>query len=105
MPRLFLVSLAVASMLGFGWVTRAFAGPWRRAVVEQEFDKAERVDLLGLASIELPSSFKPVGRGWGSSREGHSVRRPSISIATTTRSCSGLSRDSTTCAAATSRIR
>jgi hypothetical protein len=71
MPRLFLVSLAVASMLGFGWVTRAFAGPWRRAVVEQEFDKAERVDLLGLASIELPSSFKPVGRGWGSSREGH----------------------------------
>ena len=71
MPRLLLISFAIASMLGLGWVTRAFAGPWRRVVVQKGFEKAERVDLAGLATIELPPSFKPVGRGWGSSREGH----------------------------------
>ena len=71
MPRLFLISLAIASMLGLGWVTRAFASPWRRAVVQKELETAERVDLAGVATIELPPGFKPVGRGWGNSREGH----------------------------------
>ena len=66
-----LVTVVVVSVLGVGWVTRAFASPWRRIVVQKRLEKAERVDLAGLASIELPSSFKPVGRGWGNSREGH----------------------------------
>jgi len=65
------VTVVVVSLLGLGWVTRAFASPWRRVAVHERFEKAERVDLLGLASIDLPPSFKPVGRGWGNSREGH----------------------------------
>ena len=71
MSRLFLISLVIASMLGLGWVTRAFASPWRRAVIQKRFEKAERVDLAGLASIELPPSFKVAGRGWSNQRKGH----------------------------------
>jgi hypothetical protein len=71
MSRTAVVTFVLVSVLGLGWVTRAFASPWRRVVMHTRFERAERVDLAGLASIELPSSFKPVGRGWGNSREGH----------------------------------
>jgi hypothetical protein len=67
MRRIAVLSLAFAFVLGLGWVTRAFASPRHRAQSEQQ----ERVDLAGLATIELPSSFKPVGRGWGNSRPMH----------------------------------
>ena len=65
------ITIAVVSMLELGWVTRAFASPWRRVVMQKRVEKAERVDLAGLASIELPPSFKPVGRGWDGTRDGH----------------------------------
>jgi hypothetical protein len=71
MPRVAVITIAVVAVLGFGWVTRAFASPSRRGVTQKRFENAERVDLAGLATIELPSSFKPAGRGWGNSREGH----------------------------------
>ena len=71
MSRFLLISLVIASMLGLGWVTRAFASPWRRAVIQKRFETAERVDLAGLASIDLPPSFKPAGRGWSNQRKGH----------------------------------
>src|SRR5215217_4465532 len=39
--------------------------------LQQPVPTTERVDLAGLASIELPSSFKPVGRGQDGPRLGH----------------------------------
>ena len=45
----------------------AAASPMRSVPAQQ----TERVDLAGLASIELPSSFKPVGRGQDGPRLGH----------------------------------
>jgi hypothetical protein len=66
MPRIAVVSVTLATVLGLGWVGRAIASPWRHPAETQE-----RVDLAGLATIELPPSFKPVGRGWGNSRPGH----------------------------------
>ena len=71
MLRTSVLAVTVASVLGLGWVTRAFASPWRRVVMQKRFEKAERVDLAGLASIELPPSFKPVGRGWAGTRAGN----------------------------------
>ena len=71
MLRTSVLTITLASMLGLGWVTRAFAGPLRRVVVQKELERSERVDLAGLATIELPSGFEPVGRGWGSARPGH----------------------------------
>ena len=71
MLRTSILVLTIASVLGLGWVTRAFASPWRRAVVQERFEKVERVDLAGLATIELPPSFKPVGRGQDGGRPGH----------------------------------
>jgi hypothetical protein len=41
------------------------------ALAQQRFQAAERVDLAGLASIELPSEFEPVGRGQDGPRTGH----------------------------------
>ena len=71
MPRMAVVTVAVVSVLGLGWVTRAFASPWRRVVIQKRFEKAERMDLAGLATIELPPSFKPVGRGQDGTRRGN----------------------------------
>jgi hypothetical protein len=71
MLRVAVISISFASVLGLGWVTRALASPWRGVVVQSRFENQERVDLAGLATIELPASFKPVGRGWGNSRPGH----------------------------------
>lgn len=65
MRRIAVASVTLATMLGLGWVTRASARPGRNDAAQ------ERVDLAGLATIELPPSFKPVGRGWGNSRPGH----------------------------------
>jgi hypothetical protein len=39
--------------------------------LQQPVPTTERVDLAGLASIELPSSFRPVGRGQDGPRLGH----------------------------------
>jgi hypothetical protein len=41
------------------------------ALIQQPSSQSERIDLAGLASIELPSSFKPVGRGQDGPRLGH----------------------------------
>ena len=71
MLRMSVLAVTVVSMLGLGWVTRAFASPWRRVVIQKRFDKADRVDLAGLATIELPPSFKPVGRGQDGARRGN----------------------------------
>src|SRR5215218_2658970 len=70
MPRMAVLSVTLASLLVLGWVTRAIASPWRRVVVQKRFEKAERVDLAGLATIELPPSFKPVGRNRAGDRSG-----------------------------------
>ena len=56
--------------LGIGLATLTAASPWRRTLVMQRFERTERVSLAGLASIELPPSFKPVGRGQDGSRSG-----------------------------------
>lgn len=71
MLRMSVLSVTIASVVGLGWVTRAIASPWRRVVIQKRFEKAERVDLAGLATIELPPSFKPVGRGQDGSRRGN----------------------------------
>ncbi|MFL5620174.1 MAG: hypothetical protein ACJ79A_17480 [Gemmatimonadaceae bacterium] len=41
------------------------------ALAQQQSRATERVDLAGLASIELPSEFKAVGRGQDGPRTGH----------------------------------
>jgi hypothetical protein len=71
MLRMSVLSVTIASMLGLGWVTRAIASPWRRVVMQKRFEKPERVDLAGLATIELPPSFKPAGRGQDGYRRGN----------------------------------
>lgn len=58
MPRMSVAVIAIVI---------AAAGPLRSAPAQQ----TERLDLAGLASIELPSSFKPVGRGQDGPRVGH----------------------------------
>jgi hypothetical protein len=68
MSRMLLLS--AAALLGLGYATRTATSTWRRTLVVKRFERAERVDLAGLASIELPPSFKPVGRGQGGSRSG-----------------------------------
>jgi hypothetical protein len=65
------VTFAVVAMLGLGWVPRARATPWRDVVAHRTIDEWERVDLAGLATIELPPGFKPVGRGQSGPRLGH----------------------------------
>jgi hypothetical protein len=62
--------LTAAAALGIGFATRTAASTWRRTLVMKRFERAERVNLAGLASIELPPSFKPVGRGQDGSRSG-----------------------------------
>ena len=62
--------VAILTALGLGRTEQAAASPSRRAV-QQRSEPAERVDLAGLASIELPSGFKPVGRGQDGPRTGH----------------------------------
>jgi hypothetical protein len=71
LSRATIATLTLVLMLGLGWVTRAFASPWRRVVMQKRLETAERVDLAGLATIELPPSFKPVGRGQDGARPGH----------------------------------
>jgi hypothetical protein len=71
LSRAVFVTLTLVIMLGLGWVTRAFASPWRRAVMQKRLETADRVDLAGLATIELPPSFTPVGRGQDGARPGH----------------------------------
>jgi hypothetical protein len=65
--------IAIAAALGLvGMAGRATAaGPSRRMLVTQGSEQMERVDLAGLASIELPASFEPVGRGQDGPRTGH----------------------------------
>ena len=50
-----------------GFVFAAFLA----AIAQQPLPSTERVDLAGLASIELPSDFRPVGRGQDGPRLGH----------------------------------
>jgi hypothetical protein len=69
--RCSIVAVTLASMLGLGWVRRAFASPWHPIAMQSRDERAERVDLAGLATIELPASFKPVGRGQDGPRLGH----------------------------------
>src|SRR5215207_10155284 len=70
MSRTAVISIAFASVLGLDWVTRATASPWRRVIAQKRFETPERVDLAGLATIELPPSFKPVGRNREGGRSG-----------------------------------
>jgi hypothetical protein len=70
MSRLVLVTVIAASVLGLG-AFRTVLVPWRRALTFNRFEQPARVDLAGLASIQLPPSFKPVGRGWDGPRDGH----------------------------------
>ncbi|MEO6525492.1 MAG: hypothetical protein ABIP93_02595 [Gemmatimonadaceae bacterium] len=67
MSRMFLFTLAA---LGVGFATLTAASTWRRTLVTKRVEQPERVGLAGLASIELPPSFKPVGRGRDGSRSG-----------------------------------
>jgi hypothetical protein len=62
--------LTAAAALGLGYATRTATSTWRRTLVMKRFERAERVSLAGLASIELPPSFKPVGRGQDGARSG-----------------------------------
>ena len=41
------------------------------ALLQQPLPSTERADLAGLASIELPADFRPVGRGQDGPRLGH----------------------------------
>ena len=70
MPRMAVLSITLASLLVLGWVTRAIASPWRRVAVQKPFEQPERVDLAGLATIDLPPSFTPVGRNRDGGRSG-----------------------------------
>ena len=63
--------VAIVIMLGLGGAERASASPSARGLVQQPSQQSERADLAGLASIELPASFKPVGRGQDGPRLGH----------------------------------
>ena len=38
MLRMSVLSVTIASVLGFGWVTRAIASPWRRVVIAKPFE-------------------------------------------------------------------
>jgi hypothetical protein len=62
--------LTAAAALGIGYAARTATSTWRRTIVMKRFERAERVSLAGLASIELPPSFKPVGRGQDGARTG-----------------------------------
>ena len=71
MPRTRLTVVAIVSALSLGGAERTVASPFRRPLPQQRADRTERVDLAGLASIELPSGFQPVGRGQSGPRTGH----------------------------------
>jgi hypothetical protein len=59
-----LVAISLIAVLQPGWATRALA-------VQEGAEHEERVDLAGLATVALPPSFKPVGRGQSGPRVGH----------------------------------
>ena len=63
-------AVAILTAFGLGRTEQAVAAPSGRALVQQS-EQMERVDLAGLASIELPASFEPVGRGQDGPRTGH----------------------------------
>ena len=65
-----MILFSAAALLGLGIATRTAASPWRRTLIMKRFEQPARVSLAGLASIELPPSFKPVGRGQDGSRSG-----------------------------------
>ena len=71
MPRLLLLTTIAASAIGLGIATRAVASPWRRALTFKRFEQVTPVSLAGLATIDLPPSFKPVGRGKAGTRSGN----------------------------------
>ena len=71
MPSMRVALVTIVAALGLGVAARADASTARRTPVQQRAEQTERVDLAGLASIELPSSFKPVGRGQDGPRTGH----------------------------------
>ena len=68
MSRMLLFTAVAA--LGFGYATGTAASTSHRTPVMKRIQRPERVSLAGLASIDLPPSFKPVGRGQDGSRSG-----------------------------------